>query len=439
MVRSASRAAAAGRLAKLLALDARGSSTIRTSRKTSSLGADTAATPIDCVPLTVEYSLTSLAGMGMTEWRTSFNWGNARPRLDERRVRAEACRSARELRLSAHRHHPHAEPAQGLSRASSVCPGRSPIEPLISNEGFSIGGLDSVRGYAESQALGDSGVRASIQLETPSLVRRRRAPGSTSCACSAFYDWGQVRIQDPLADVDGIVTERITLASAELGFRVRLFQKMQRRAAASPKPLHTKEERRFRRQRRPLPRASSACGPNSDFPHRPAPKAENHEEVDGADAPRPDDRAERGSGPGGTMTGASAPRSRSIRTHVSPTPTTELKRVPVLIRLHEGNFKFLDARSDGTDLRFVAADDKTPLNYHIEAFDGVASLAYIWVDVPVIEPGKPQDISAVLRQREGDERRERAGHVRRRDLADLSLQRDRRSARATRRPTATMP
>ncbi len=115
-------------------------------------------------------------------------------------------------------------------------------------------------------------------------------------------------------------------------------------------------------------------------------------------------------------------------THVSPAPTTELKRVPVLVRLHEGNFKFLDARSDGTDLRFVAADDKTPLNYHIEAFDGVASLAYIWVDVPVIEARQAAGHLAVLRQREGDERRERAGHVRRRDGAGLSLQRDRRPA-----------
>ncbi len=69
-----------------------------------------------------------------------------------------------------------------------------------------------------------------------------------------------------------------------------------------------------------------------------------------------------------------------------------LGRVPLLLRLHEGNFRFLDARSDGTDLRFVAGDDKTPLNYHIEAFDGIASIAYVWVDVPAIEPGKPQDI-----------------------------------------------
>lgn len=56
--------------------------------------------------------------------------------------------------------------------------------------------------------------------------------------------------------------------------------------------------------------------------------------------------------------------------------------VPVLVRLHTGNFAFLDARADGADLRFIAADDKTPLKFHIERFDGVNELAFVWVQVP---------------------------------------------------------
>lgn len=36
--------------------------------------------------------------------------------------------------------------------------------------------------------------------------------------------------------------------------------------------------------------------------------------------------------------------------------------VPVLIRLHLGNFGYFgDTKPDGSDLRFVAGDDKTPL------------------------------------------------------------------------------
>lgn len=59
---------------------------------------------------------------------------------------------------------------------------------------------------------------------------------------------------------------------------------------------------------------------------------------------------------------------------------------PVLVRLHTGNFPFLDAKPDGSDLRFIAADDKTPLKFHIERFDGVNELALVWVQVPKLAP-----------------------------------------------------
>lgn len=56
---------------------------------------------------------------------------------------------------------------------------------------------------------------------------------------------------------------------------------------------------------------------------------------------------------------------------------------PVLVRLHTGNFSyFMDIQESGADLRFVASDDKTPLKYHIETFDLVNQMAYIWVKLP---------------------------------------------------------
>jgi len=70
----------------------------------------------------------------------------------------------------------------------------------------------------------------------------------------------------------------------------------------------------------------------------------------------------------------------------------ELKNVPVLVRLHEGVFHFPDAKPDGSDLRFVSGDDKTPLNFHIERFDPVFNMAQIWVQVPVIAAGKPVQV-----------------------------------------------
>lgn len=64
---------------------------------------------------------------------------------------------------------------------------------------------------------------------------------------------------------------------------------------------------------------------------------------------------------------------------------------PVLVRLHTGNFTFLDAKEDGGDLRFVAADDKTPLKYHIELWDAPNELALVWVRVPRIQGNSAVD------------------------------------------------
>lgn len=57
----------------------------------------------------------------------------------------------------------------------------------------------------------------------------------------------------------------------------------------------------------------------------------------------------------------------------------------VLVRLFDGNFQFIGAREDGSDLRFIAEDDKTQLTYHIERYDGLLAEAFVWVRVPEIK------------------------------------------------------
>ena len=59
---------------------------------------------------------------------------------------------------------------------------------------------------------------------------------------------------------------------------------------------------------------------------------------------------------------------------------------PVLLRLDVGNFTFDNANPDGSDLRFVGADDKTPLAYHIEKYDNLLGQAFIWVSLPDLKP-----------------------------------------------------
>ena len=66
--------------------------------------------------------------------------------------------------------------------------------------------------------------------------------------------------------------------------------------------------------------------------------------------------------------------------------------VPVLVRLSLANFQyFADAKPDGSDMRFIASDDKTPLKFHIEKFDAQAQVALLWVQLPRLTGGANTD------------------------------------------------
>ena len=56
----------------------------------------------------------------------------------------------------------------------------------------------------------------------------------------------------------------------------------------------------------------------------------------------------------------------------------------LLVRLHDGNFDFAAAKEDGSDIRFIAADDKTPLPFHIEKYDSLLHEALVWVKLPEV-------------------------------------------------------
>jgi biopolymer transport protein ExbB len=64
----------------------------------------------------------------------------------------------------------------------------------------------------------------------------------------------------------------------------------------------------------------------------------------------------------------------------------------VLFRLHDGVLDFTQCKEDGTDLRFVDADDKTMLASQIEKFDPVMNEGFVWVKVPEIKSGQTRDI-----------------------------------------------
>ncbi|RUL63087.1 MotA/TolQ/ExbB proton channel family protein [Dyella dinghuensis] len=67
-------------------------------------------------------------------------------------------------------------------------------------------------------------------------------------------------------------------------------------------------------------------------------------------------------------------------------------RIPLLIRLHPGNFQFDGVANTGADLRFISSDGKTPLNYQIENFDPVLGVAQVWLDVTDLPANAQQTV-----------------------------------------------
>jgi len=95
--------------------------------------------------------------------------------------------------------------------------------PLINSEQFSLGGLDTVRGYLESAVLGDDAGVANLEFRSPSLLGWIRSQDkdkpSDEWRFYLFTDAGVATIQDGLPEQ----TNRFDLASYGVGTRMTLF------------------------------------------------------------------------------------------------------------------------------------------------------------------------------------------------------------------------
>ena len=91
-------------------------------------------------------------------------------------------------------------------------------EPLVNSEQFSLGGQDTVRGYLESEVLGDNGVAGSVELRSLELAQYV-APQVTDWRLFLFSDNGWANIIDPLPDQQS----DFRLASVGAGTRLQLI------------------------------------------------------------------------------------------------------------------------------------------------------------------------------------------------------------------------
>ncbi len=131
------------------------------------IGSDTQNTPITYYPFSFRYDLTQRNKRSITSYGIGTTFGirglNDQVEFNDKRIYSKA----NFIYLSGDIQHrfPIAAGFQGKIKISA----QYSDSPLISNEQFSAGGSESVRGYYESQALGDNAVQGSVELHTPYL------------------------------------------------------------------------------------------------------------------------------------------------------------------------------------------------------------------------------------------------------------------------------
>lgn len=90
---------------------------------------------------------------------------------------------------------------------------------LVSNEQFSAGGPLSVRGYHQTQLLGDNGVNLSLEFYSPKLVGKE-LESVQNLRVFSFVDWANIWTYQPIAPTPG----SSQLASTGVGLRMLLLK-----------------------------------------------------------------------------------------------------------------------------------------------------------------------------------------------------------------------
>lgn len=201
--------------------------------QTVQLGTDSFSTPITYYPLNATYGATWQGDASLTQFNVSVT-GNIRglgseyEEFDAKRYNANSSF----VHINADLSH-----TQDLLNGYQLF-GRVKTQwsdgPLVSSEQFSLGGLDTVRGYFESAALGDNAAAATLEFRSPDIgvwlqsnLKDETGQGQprfttfNEWRLFAFVDWGTTRIYDPLEEQQS----RFDMWSYGFGTKFRLFDR----------------------------------------------------------------------------------------------------------------------------------------------------------------------------------------------------------------------
>lgn len=196
-------------------------------KQTLDLGSDSFSSPVVYVPLVATYNA-SLQGEGRLSQLSATltaglrGIGSEPEEFDAKRFKAKP----NFVHLRGDISHTHDLP--GGHQLFAKVQGQITDQPLVSSEQFSVGGFDTVRGYLESESVGDFGAVGTVELRSMNLApffeQKLDNPTGEPTKFNvlsdwrlfAFFDAGRTKIHDPL------IEQQRTFDLASYGFGTRL-------------------------------------------------------------------------------------------------------------------------------------------------------------------------------------------------------------------------
>jgi hemolysin activation/secretion protein len=200
-------------------------------KQTLKLGTGAFDSPVTYVPLVGTYGATWQAEGRLTQLNATITSGlrgvgSSPDEFDAKRYKATASF------ITLHADISHTQDFAGGFQLYAKLQGQAADQPLVSSEQLSLGGQDTVRGYLESEVLGDYGAAGTLELRTPNLATYMQQnlpnPLGDPIKYNAFDEWrffafadgGHARIHDPLVDQQS----SFDLASYGVGMRMKTLR-----------------------------------------------------------------------------------------------------------------------------------------------------------------------------------------------------------------------
>jgi hemolysin activation/secretion protein len=188
---------------------------------TGLLGATTGMTssPVEYMPLSISYNASLPDATGNTMFSAGFNMSfrglvSREQNFEDNRYQARSNYFYTSLTLARQQNLP------GGAGLGVKLDGQIANTPLISYEQYAAGGMENVRGYLESEEMGDSAFHGMIELKAPDLSHMAGLGEKFQIVPYIFYDFAVLMVMDPLPGQD----KNMDLQGTGAGIRGRLFR-----------------------------------------------------------------------------------------------------------------------------------------------------------------------------------------------------------------------